>query len=120
MLTGWVGGPSAKVFRGQPEDQVVEAALRSIASVLGADVRELRGWFEAAYSHDWVADPHTAGAYSYGGVGAIEAQRLLSAPVADTLFLAGEALADQGGIGTVHGAVATGQQAAEAVLRPRA
>ncbi len=117
MITGWVGGPSSEVFLDQPEDRVVETALLSLASVFGAGVDQLRRWLKEAFTHDWGADPFTAGAYCYGGVGALEAQRALREPVADTLFLAGEALADQGGIGTVHGALASGRRAADAVLR---
>jgi monoamine oxidase len=117
ILTGWVGGPPAEAFRGQSEDRVIEAAVLSLASVFGAGVGQLRRGLEDAFTYDWATDPYTAGAYCYGGVGAIEAQRVLSAPVRDTLFLAGEALADQGGIGTVHGAVATARRAADALLR---
>jgi monoamine oxidase len=117
LLIGWVGGPAADVFVGKPEDRVVEAGVQSVASVLGAKVDQLHRWLEGGYTHDWATDPYTSGAYCYGGVGAVEARQLLTAPVADTLLLAGEALADQGGIGTVHGALATGLRAADAVLR---
>jgi monoamine oxidase len=116
MLVGWVGGPPADVFVGMPHDQVVAGAMGSIASVLGAKAGQLHRWLEGAYTHDWATDPYTGGAYCCGGVGAVEAQHLLIEPVADTLFLAGEALADRGGIGTVHGALATGLRAADAVL----
>jgi monoamine oxidase len=59
-----------------------------------------------------VTDPVALGAYSYGGVGAREARRLLMAPVSDTLFLAGEATAEAGRNATVHGALASGRRAA--------
>jgi hypothetical protein len=49
-------------------------------------------------------------------VGAIEARATLRVPVEGTLFLAGEALAGEGQNATVHGALASGRQAADAVL----
>jgi hypothetical protein len=47
-----------------------------------------------------------------GGDGA---QRELSAPLAGTLFFAGEAC-DEGHFGTVHGAIASGKRAARELL----
>ena len=92
------------------------AALESLASVFGRDLGELRSRMRLAYSHDWSADPFSGGAYSYGGVGAIEARAALARPVAETLYLAGEAVAEGGRNGTVHGALATGHRAAAEVL----
>ena len=45
----------------------------------------------------------------------LEAQRVLAVALDDTLFFAGEATS-VGHIGTVHGAVETGQQAAKEIL----
>jgi monoamine oxidase len=117
MITGWVGGPASEAFSGQPKDRVVESALLSLAAAFGAGVDQLRRWLKDAFTHDWAFDPYTAGAYCYGGVGSLEAQAALARPVADTLFLAGEAFANQGGIGTVHGALSSGCRAAAAVLQ---
>ena len=52
------------------------------ASIFGRDPAELRSRLRLAYFHDWVADPLAGGAYSYGGVGAIEARAALVQPVA--------------------------------------
>jgi hypothetical protein len=49
-------------------------------------------------------------------VGADEARATLVEPVADTLLLAGEAVAEPGRTATVHGALMTGQRAAAAIL----
>jgi monoamine oxidase len=94
----------------------LRAALDSLASVFGRDPAELRSRLRLAYFHDWVADPLAGGAYSYGGVGAIEARAALVRPVAETLFLAGEAVAQRGRNATVHGALISGREAAAAVL----
>jgi len=77
---------------------------------------QVEAWLEAAYFHDWQTDPFSRGAYSYGKVGANEAQQRLAAPVARTLFFAGEATDRTGNNGTVHGAIASGLRAAAEIL----
>jgi monoamine oxidase len=84
--------------------------------VFARDAVELRSLVCSADWHDWTADPFSGGAYSYGGVGAIEARAALARPVAGTLFLAGEAVAQRGRNGTVHGALASGREAAARLL----
>jgi monoamine oxidase len=116
VITGWIGGPRAQAMAGQGEATMLRSALESLASVFGRDAGDLRSRLRVAYIHDWSSDPFSGGAYSYGGVGAIEARAALARPVDHTLFLAGEAVADRGRNGTVHGALATGQRAAAAVL----
>jgi monoamine oxidase len=116
LLTGWVGGPRAAALAGRGESAVLRAALDSLASIFARDPTELRSRLRLAYFHDWVADPLAGGAYSYGGIGAVEARAALVRPVAGTLVLAGEAVAQQGRNATVHGALASGRAAAAALL----
>jgi monoamine oxidase len=116
VLTGWTGGPRAAALAGRGEEAVLGAALDSLASVFGRDARELRSRLRMVWSHDWVTDQFAGGAYSYGGVGAIGARAALTPPVAGTLFLAGEAIAERGRNGTVHGALESGQRAAARLL----
>jgi monoamine oxidase len=116
VITGWVGGPRAATLSGKGEDTLIRAALESLASVFGRDVGELRGRLRMAYAHDWSADPLAGGAYSYGGIGAIEARAALVQPVDGTLYLAGEAVAENGRNATVHGALVSGYRAADRVL----
>jgi monoamine oxidase len=66
---------------------------------------------EIAYFHDWQADPYSRGAYSYVKAGAANAPDLLSRPVNDTLFFAGEATDTTANNGTVHGAIASAKRA---------
>ena len=115
VITGWVGGPRAAALAGRGEAAMLRLALESLGSVFGRDVGELRSRLRMAYVHDWSADPFSGGAYSYGGIGAIEARTALNAPVQDTLYLAGEAIAEQGRNATVHGALHSGRQAAAAI-----
>ena len=120
LLTGWVGGPHALVLAGLGPHAVLGLALDSLASIFARDVADLRTRLRGFHFHDWVADPLAGGGYSYGGVGAIEARAALAEPVAGTLVLAGEAVAQEGRNATVHGALASGRRGRGAAAgRPR-
>jgi monoamine oxidase len=71
---------------------------------------------EDAHTHDWQTDPFSLGAYSYGKVGCDGAQEALAEPLENTLYFAGEATDTTGNNGTVHGAIASGNRAAEQIL----
>jgi monoamine oxidase len=116
VITGWSGGPRGALLSGKGEDTMIRAALESLASVFGRDVGQLRSRLRVAYAHDWSADPLAGGAYSYGGIGAIAARAALVQPVDGTLYLAGEAVAEEGRNATVHGALASGYRAADRLL----
>lgn len=116
FLAGWAGGPRARPLAGREKGELVSLALQSVASIFGSTVEDLEHRLQAAYTHDWSTDPFSRGAYSYGGVGARAARETLSAPVAGTLFLSGEALAPPGRNATVPGALAAGYKAAAALL----
>jgi monoamine oxidase len=115
-LTGWCGGPRAAALAGRSPAEMLDAAFDSLTAVFGSAAARETGRLRAAHHHDWVADPFSKGAYSYGGVGALPAREALSAPVAGSLFLAGEALAPAGRYATVHGALISGTAAADQVL----
>ena len=116
LLTGWVGGPRSAALAGLAREEVLRLATESLASIFGRDGAELRARLRAFHFHDWTSDPFAGGAYSYGGVGAIEARRVLAQPVAGTVVLGGEAVAQAGRNATVHGALASGRVAAEALI----
>jgi monoamine oxidase len=71
----------------------------------------------ASYFHDWNSDPFSYGAYSYVKAGGEGCQATLAAPIANTLFFAGEHTDTTGHNGTVHGAIASGQRAAKEILK---
>jgi monoamine oxidase len=116
ILTGWTGGPRALALAGLTAGDLLTSALESAGGIFGQRPKSLRDRLVKAYAHDWMSDPFALGAYSYGGIGAREARRLLATPVSDTLFLAGEATADAGRNATVHGAIASGRRAAAQAL----
>jgi monoamine oxidase len=119
IITGWAPFRSAEGLSGQSHAFVMQRSLQTLGRLLGVDSKKLETWLEGAYFHDWQIDPFSRGAYSYGKVGAAEAQESLAAPVANTLFFAGEATDTSGHNGTVHGAIASGERAAGEILEGR-
>ena len=119
LLTGWVGGPRGRrARRPRRRRRSSRRALDSLASIFGRDVAELRARLAAAFHfHDWVADPFAGGAYSYGGVGAIEARAALArAGRGHPVPGRARPWPQAGRNATVHGALASGRMAAALLL----
>ena len=114
LLTGWAGGEAADKLAGLSPEALREAALASLARLGAASAEDWRARLVEAHMHDWRADPYSRGAYSYVVAGWEDGPGRLARPVADTLFFAGEAASEAPG--TVHGALASGLRAANAVL----
>ncbi|HEV2468327.1 MAG TPA: NAD(P)/FAD-dependent oxidoreductase [Candidatus Sulfotelmatobacter sp.] len=117
VITGWAPFRSAERLSGKSREFVIEQALKSLSTALKMSPKELDRLLEGAYFHDWQSDPFSRGAYSYGKVGAVEAEKVIAEPVDDTLFFAGEATDTSGNNGTVHGAIASGKRAAKQILQ---
>ena len=135
MLVGWTGGPRAdrliEATRGQAagggiqkaggsrqaagKDYLLEQALDSLATIFNLSHREIEAQLEASYIHNWRDDPFTRGAYVYVPVNGLDDQQIFAQPVENKLFFAGEATS-VGHIGTVHGAIQSGQRAAHEIL----
>jgi monoamine oxidase len=113
LLVGWAGGPAADRLRS--EGALVDQAITSLSLILNTSTAEIQGELEASYIHDWHDDAFSRGAYSYVPVNGLEAQQVLSQPLDNKLFFAGEATC-AGHVGTVHGAIQSGQRAAREVL----
>jgi monoamine oxidase len=116
VLVAWAGGPAARDLEGRPTGETARAALRSLARGLSRDAATLAAELEAFRVFDWQADPHARGAYSFIPVGALDAVARLAAPLADTVFFAGEATHTAGATGTVHGALDTGERVVREIL----
>ena len=116
VLVGWVGGPNGRELAQISDEWVLTEALTSLGLALGPHPQRIREQLASWHVHNWERDPYSRGAYSYLGVGGLEAQRVLAAPVENTLFFAGEATDYTGHFSTVHGALATGYRAAREVL----
>jgi monoamine oxidase len=115
VLVGWAGGPGAEKFAGLSETDLVSEALHSLKKIFAVSETTLREKLLRSYTHDWNTDPFSRGAYAYLPVNGLAAQKELARPVQNTLFFAGEATS-VGHIGTVHGAIESGQRAAKEIL----
>jgi monoamine oxidase len=116
VLIGWSGGPRAERLNRAGRDSLVAEALRTLARLFQVEPARIQDLLVATFTHDWVNDPFARGAYSYPPVGMGNMPRVLAAPLAGTLFFAGEATSALGDLGTVHGAFASGRRAAQELL----
>lgn len=116
VITGWAPWQSAEKVRSGAMP-VVTRALHTLGALLRVSTEELERLLEIAYFHDWQADPFSRGAYSYVKAGAADAPAILSRPVEDTLFFAGEASDITGNNGTVHGAIASAWRAVKDITK---
>ena len=116
QLTGWLAGPAAQRLAQADDAALLELALTSLVSLLAVPAAELRAQLVASYVRHWGREPYAYGAYSYPTVGALADRAALAAPVADTLFFAGEGVYEGPAGGTVEAALVSGQVAAQAML----
>jgi monoamine oxidase len=117
LLTGWAGGPRAQRLNSAEEAFLRTRAIRALSRIFEVETKRVAGLLEKLHVHHWTQDPWARGAYSYIGVGGMDAPRRLAEPVEHTVFFAGEALAEPGQQGTVHGAIASGRRAAESLMQ---
>jgi monoamine oxidase len=137
MLVGWTGGLNADRVRSggflrkgdrykaessrnvsvvtPSESVILDQSIIALARIFNLSEQDVRDQLVRSYLHDWANDPFTRGAYSYVPVNGLGAQTALSRPVDNKLFFAGEAIS-VGHVGTVHGAIQTGQRAAQEIL----
>jgi monoamine oxidase len=116
LITGWSAGPHADSLLNKPHAYVISQAVDALTRITRADPARVANLLDAAYFHDWHADPFAHGAYSYVPAHALHARTVLAAPVAATLYFAGEATELNGHSATVHGAIASGKRAAQQIL----
>jgi hypothetical protein len=114
VLVAWAGGPRVRTLPAE-RDALVGQAFTVLSEEAGVSPAALRDAFTGAFWHDWTNDPWTRGAYSFPVVGGDGAPEALAEPVEGTLFLAGEATSAEE-MGTVEGALTSGERAAGAVL----
>ena len=115
LLIAWSGGPQTAAMRGKSKRRVVQSAITSLERLTGLARTTIQRHLVGSFYHDWLSDPFARGAYSYACVGGSQASAVLARPVQHTVFIAGEH-ASSGRNGTVDGAIASGQRAAEQVL----
>ena len=115
IITGWSGGPKADALLTQSPAQLEARALSILQKIFR--VKSLRKQLIASFTYNWANDPHIRGAYSYIPVKGLDLPKTLAAPVAGTLFFAGEATVKDAQTGTVFGALESGLRAAREILK---
>jgi monoamine oxidase len=116
LLTGWIGGPAAAELKHAEDDHILKLALQSLSNIFKLDVDELQEQLSDANVLNWTAEPFTLGSYSYAKVTTKQALKVLTRPVNNTIYFAGEAIYDGPETGTVEAALASGKKAAEMML----
>ena len=116
-LTGWAGGTKARHLQKITQEQLALEALEILARLFGVQRETVMQELQTVHSHDWSADSFSRGAYSYIPAGLVNSQQELAEPVQETLFFAGEATSLDSQLGTVHGAISSGNRAARQVLQ---
>lgn len=113
ILTGWLGGPNAA--GDQPD--LLEKALHSLSNIF--NVPNIADLLEQAFIHNWATEQAIHGGYSYGMPDSEKAKAVLTTPVADTIYFAGEALYTGDSPGTVEAALHNGKEIALKIKSPQ-
>jgi len=114
LLTGWFGGP--RTFNAHHQtDELFAKAIASLHYIFKLSPAEIESRIRHWHIADWTQDPYTHGAYGYTTVETTNALALVTKPVQDTLYFAGEALYEGPSMGTVEAALISGKETAEKI-----
>jgi monoamine oxidase len=116
VLTGWLAGPVTERFAAFDENQLIDAALGSLGKIFGLLPDRLKADLVTARAIDWAKDSFARGAYSYATLETRRIQSELLSRDGSAIMLSGEALYQGRDMGTVEAALASGLDAARALL----
>lgn len=119
ILFGWMGGPTACAIAALPEEEIRSRSMQSLSAILSVPVDELKENILAMQLFNWSNDPMAMGGYSYDTAYSRVAKRVLNQGIQQTIFFAGEALANSEHPGTVEAALESGIEAAAKILAGR-
>jgi monoamine oxidase len=105
------GGDHARGIVRQGEQPAVDLLLERFVKIVGSDARK---HFTGGRLAGWPDDPYSRGSYAVALPGQMRARETLARPIADRLWLAGEATADVYSM-TAGGASIAGREAARQV-----
>ncbi|MBL7834037.1 MAG: FAD-dependent oxidoreductase [Cyclobacteriaceae bacterium] len=108
LLTGWYSGP--RTFSGTyTTESLYQTALSSLQYIFRISPAAINAAVRHWHVTDWVRDEFSCGAYSYPTIQSHAARHVLSQPVNNMLYFAGEALYAGASGGTVEAALASAQ-----------
>jgi monoamine oxidase len=116
LLTGWLGGPNAtkKIF--DPDASLLQTALLSLSSIFRIPPGMLQEELINYKIINWLNQPFIKGGYSYNTLHSKKAINILSSPVEDTIYFAGEAISKSESQGTVESALQSGHDTAKMLI----
>lgn len=115
VLTGWAGGPKANHLSNHSEDEALQEALQSLSNIFDKSISQLKNNLQESFVYNWEKEKHAQGAYTYSMPESPLARKILNTPIEDTLFFAGEALAEGDSPGTVEAALISGKEVAKKI-----
>ncbi len=115
ILTGWLAGPRASEMSTKSNDEIMDFAFDSLASIFNLSPNVVRSVTKSTKIFNWKSDPFSAGAYSYATLNRLHRIHILNQPVEKTIYFAGEALESEN-TGTVEAALVSGINVAEIIL----
>jgi monoamine oxidase len=111
LLTGWLSGPIATNLK-LTDEILMDEAVKSLGYIFDCREEVLRSHIRAVKVINWQNDPFSRGAYAYKTVDTPGAIEVLSQPLEDTVYFAGEAYHEGPETGTVEAALASGEDTA--------
>jgi monoamine oxidase len=112
LLTGWLSGPGSLSLK-LTDEELLDEGIRSLGYIFDCPDNIVRSKIRAAKVVNWVNDPFAKGAYAYKTVETPQVIDLLSQPVENTIYFAGEAYYHGPEMGTVEAALVTGEEVAK-------
>src|SRR5688572_2184718 len=119
LLTGWLGGPKAGLKANNNDRTLLRNALLSLSSVFHLPHEALTKELFHYKIRRWHNDPFTLGGYSYSTLFSEKAVEILSEPIAESIFFAGEAIYSGESRGTVEAALQSGLDSAKKIRKIR-
>lgn len=114
ILTAFINGESSTQLLALGEE-MIPSILAELDMIFGSN--QASSLFDAHFTMNWTEEPYIRGTYTYPSVGlSADARSLLAAPISNKLYFAGEACADGGHHGTVHGAMESALFAVQKIL----
>lgn len=114
LLTGWMAGSKLKHYKDISEEEILQHSIASLATIFNYKPDVIKRKLKHHKIINWIHDPFSKGGYSYPTLTTKKARRVLQSPVKNTIYFAGEALA-QNSTATVDAALSSGKEVAEAI-----
>lgn len=116
LLTGWLAGKAMQTFLQLDQAGRIDSCLHSLAAIFSVSQDFLQQQLTASRILDWEQAPYIRGGYSFDTIATPAARALLSEPIAQTLYFAGEAIYEGSAPGTVEAAFSSGLAVAEKII----